>query len=84
MTLSVRIPTRVEQDLADYCAKNKISKSEAVKRALDEFLSAKGAERSPYELAKDLIGPHTDEHPSDDLARHTKRLLRERFRPKAK
>ena len=84
MTLSVRIPPRVEQDLADYCAKNGLSKSEAVKKALDEFLSAKSNKRSPYELAKDLIAPHTDEAPFDDVARHTKKLLRERFRGKAR
>lgn len=84
MTLSVRIPLRVEQELADYCAKNGVSKSEAVKDALDQFLSGKSSERSPYELAKDLIGPHTDEVPSEDLARSTKQLLRERFRGKAK
>ena len=80
MTLSVRIPARVEQELVDYCARNKISKSEAVKRALDQFLGATADVPSPYELGKDLIGPHTDESPSEDVARHTKRLLRERFR----
>ncbi|MDB5864746.1 MAG: hypothetical protein JWO70_2552 [Betaproteobacteria bacterium] len=80
MPLSVRIPLRVEQELAEYCARNKISKSEAVKRALDDFLTAKQAEQSPYELGKDLIGPQTDEAPSEDVARHTRRLLRDRFR----
>lgn len=80
MTLSVRIPPRVEQDLAEYCARHGVSKSEAVKAALDQFLAAGSADKSPYELAKDLIGPHTDEPGSEDIARHTKRLLRERLR----
>jgi hypothetical protein len=84
MTLSVRIPARVEQELADYCARNGVSKSEAVKNALDQFLSATGAEKSPYELAGDLIGPHTDEAPTEDVARNTKRLLRERFAGKGR
>jgi len=84
MTLSVRIPPRVEQELAEYCARNGVSKSEAVKDALDQFLSDKAARKSPYELAKDLIGPHTDEAPSEDIARNTKRLLRERVRSKAR
>ena len=84
MTLSVRIPARVEQDLAEYCARKGVSKSEAVKAALDQFLAAGGAEKSPYELAKDLIGPHTDEPASEDIARHTKLLLRERISGKAK
>jgi hypothetical protein len=84
MTLSVRIPPRVEQELAEYCARNGVSKSDAVKDALDQFLSGKSGDRSPYELMKDLIGPHTDEAPSEDVARNTKRLLRERIRAKRK
>lgn len=84
MTLSVRVPARVEQELAEYCARNGVSKSDAVKTALDQFLSGKGGEKSPYELALDLIGPQTDELPADAVARNTKRLLRERFRQKGK
>ena len=80
MTLSVRIPPRIEQELAEYCARNRVSKSEAVKDALDQFLSGKKGEKSPYELMKDLIGAHTDEPPIEDVAKHTKRLLRERVR----
>ena len=84
MTLSVRIPPRVEQELAEYCARNGVSKSEAVKDALDQFLSGKRGDKSPYDLVKDLIGPHTDEALSEDVARNTKRLLRERFRGKSR
>ena len=84
MTLSVRIPLRVEQELAEYCARKGVSKSEAVKDALDQFLSGKSADKSPYELGRDLIGPHTDETLSEDVARNTKRLLRERIRGKGK
>jgi Arc/MetJ-type ribon-helix-helix transcriptional regulator len=84
MTLSVRIPPRIEQELADYCARNGVSKSEAVKRALDDFLSGKKGDESPYELIKDLIGPHTDESATEDVARHSKRLLRERVRARRK
>src|SRR5258708_8931476 len=40
MTLTVRLPLRVEQELAEYCVKRRISKSEAVKRALEELLHA--------------------------------------------
>ena len=80
MTLSVRIPLRIEQELANYCARNGVSKSEAVKDALDQFLSGKKGAKSPYELMKDLVGPQTDEPPTHEVARHTKRLLRERVR----
>jgi predicted transcriptional regulator len=46
----------------------------------DVFLSGKSSGTNPYELMKDLIGPHTDEPASEDIAKHTKRLLRERVR----
>jgi hypothetical protein len=80
MTLSVRIPDKVEQELAQYCGKHRISKSRAVKLALDQFLAA--PERTPYELGKEFFSAHTDEKPDAEIARHTKRLLRERFRRK--
>lgn len=84
MPLSVRIPHSVEQELAEYCIKHRVSKSEAVKQALDEFLAAKAGDRSPYELAREFITPDTDERPTEDVARNTKRFLRERFRGKGK
>ena len=38
MTLTVRLPLRVEQELARYCVERKVSKSAAVKQALDGLL----------------------------------------------
>jgi len=84
MTLTVRLPARVERDLVEYCIKRRISKSEAVKQALDELLADKPDAASAYELGKDLFGPHTDTTPTEDVARHTKRLLRDRFRNQQK
>ena len=80
MPLSVRIPQRVEQELAEYCARNGVSKSDAVKDALDRFLSGQSAEKSPYEVMRDLIDPSPGEEPSEDVAADSKRLLRERVR----
>ena len=34
LTVTVRLPPRVEQELAEYCAKRRLTKSEAVKQAL--------------------------------------------------
>ena len=82
MTLSVRIPDKVEQELAEYCAKHCVTKSEAVKQALMDLLSANAGKPSPYDLGKDLFGPHTDVAPTEDIARHSARLLREHFRGK--
>ncbi len=77
MTLTVRLPERVEQDLAEYCVAQGVSKSEAVKRALQELL------RSPVEGKAGLNHPFVgSDTTAGDVARHTKSLLRERFRSK--
>ena len=80
MTLTVRLPPRVEQELAEYCVKRRLTKSEAVKLALMNLLSANAGKPSAYELGKDLFGPHTDAAPTEDIARHSGRLMREHFR----
>jgi Arc/MetJ-type ribon-helix-helix transcriptional regulator len=77
MTLTVRLPERVEQDLAEYCVTHGVTKSEAVKRALEELLQASA--KGKADLNHPFIGSDTT---SGDVARHTKRLLRERFRGK--
>jgi Arc/MetJ-type ribon-helix-helix transcriptional regulator len=77
MTLSVRLPDRVEEELAEYCAKHRVSKSEAVKRALEKLLEEPGAPPDVYKASAAYRGH--DKRPGD-IARHTKRLLRERFR----
>ena len=50
MTPTVRLPQRVEQDLAECCAKRGLTKSEAVKLALEELLRTPeaGARTSPH------------------------------------
>ena len=84
MTLTVRLPDRVEQELAEYCVKHRLTKSGAVKRALEQLLAASAGKPTPYDLGKDLFGTHTDAAPFDDVARNSKRRLRERFRGKRK
>ena len=50
MTPTVRLPQRVEQDLVECCAKRRLTKSEAVKLALEELLRTPeaGARTSPH------------------------------------
>jgi hypothetical protein len=55
--LNARLPLRVEQKLADYCAKQGLTRSEAVVRALDRYLDEEGAGVDGYSLAADLIPP---------------------------
>ena len=82
MTLTVRLPDRVEQELAEYCVKHRVTKSAAVKQALLDLLTANAGKPSAYDLGKDLFGPQTDVSSTEDIARHSQRLLREHFRPK--
>lgn len=53
--INARLPQRIEQKLADYCAKQGVTKSEAVVRALDRYLNEQGASVDAYSLAVDLI-----------------------------
>ena len=55
MTLTVRLPLRVEQELAEYCVTRKVSKSEVVKEALDLLLAKTQSQATAYELGKDLF-----------------------------
>jgi hypothetical protein len=55
--INARLPHRVEQKLADYCAKQGVNRSEAVVRALDRYLDEQAGGVDGYSLAKDLIPP---------------------------
>lgn len=79
MTISVRLPPRVEQQLAEYCASRKVTKSEAVKRALERLLDRKPVPLSEDPFFAKFIG--SDPRPGD-IARHSKRLLRRQARRK--
>jgi len=54
-TLNARLPARVEQKLAEYCAKRGVKRSEAVVRALDQYLDGEASGVNAYSLAADLI-----------------------------
>jgi len=84
MPISVRLPPRVEQKLAEYCVSHKVTRSEAVKRALEGLLETGAGKPSPWELGADIFARHERVKPSEDIARHSKRLLRERLLRKAK
>ena len=53
--INARIPPRVEQKLAEYCAKHGVTRSQAVVRALDLYLDSTAGGASAYSLAADLI-----------------------------
>ena len=83
MTLTVRLPLKVEQELARYCVERKLTKSAAVKQAIDGLLQndAVRAKPSAYELGVDLFGtPPRNDAEAEDVALNSKRLLREHVR----
>jgi predicted DNA-binding protein len=54
-TINARIPPRVEQKLAEYCAKRGVTRSQAVLLALEAYLDKAEGGAAPYALAADLI-----------------------------
>jgi hypothetical protein len=79
MPISVRLPPRVEQELAQYCASRKLTKSEAVKRALEQLFAQAPEFPGPYRASARFRG--SDKTPGS-AARDSKRLLREHYRGK--
>lgn len=84
MAISVRLPHRVEQKLSEYCVSHKLTKSQAVKQALERLIESGERAPSPYELGGDIFSRHEQVAPTEDIARHSKRLLRERFKGKGR
>jgi hypothetical protein len=80
MTVTVRLPTVLEETLATYCIERGITRSEAIKQAISRLVTAERDAPAAYDLGRDLFGPETDLVPTDDVAANTKRLLRKRFR----
>jgi hypothetical protein len=54
-TLNARLPLRVEQKLAEYCAKQGVTRTDATVRALDAYLDSHAGGKDAYALAADLI-----------------------------
>ena len=78
-TINARIPPRLEQKLADHCAKRRVTRSQAVLRALDEYLDRASDGPSPYSLAADLI-PKKGARPLQSV--DVRKLARRAFRGK--
>lgn len=50
MPISVRLPPKVEEDLAEYCVQSQSNKSEVIQAALAEFLARSDAPRGRHPL----------------------------------
>lgn len=79
MPISVRLPSGVEQKLADYCVSQKVTKSEAVKRALEELFAQVPLTPDAYRASAKFRG--SDKRPGN-VAMNSKSILRAYFRNK--
>jgi hypothetical protein len=79
MAISVRLPPRVEQKLAEYCADHKLTKSEAVKAALERLFAQ--SDGSPQAYRDSALFRGSDKRPGY-VALHSERILQEHFRKK--
>jgi hypothetical protein len=79
MPISVRLPPKVEQKLAEYCASQKVTKSEAVKRALEQLLAQAPLEPDPYRASARFRG---SDKRQGNTAMRSKEILRAHFRNK--
>ena len=77
MTLSLRLPTTLEERLGAYCRAHGLSENEAIEQAIRQLLDDHSAS-APYDLGAAGFG--ADRTHSGDLARNSKQLLREGFR----
>lgn len=76
-TLTARIPPRVEQKLAEYCSRQGITRTEALVRALDEYLDRRAGGGNAYALAADLIPEQgAAELQSDSVRKLARRAFR--------
>ena len=72
----------MEQRLAEYCVSHRLTRSEAVKLALEQLLAEGSGQQSPYDLGRDFF--ERKGNPKRDLGLQSKRLLREHFRGRGK
>ena len=76
-TINARLPPRVEQKLAEYCARSGVTRSQAVLRALEDYLDKAEGGAGPYALAADLIpGKGAPELQADRVRELARRAFR--------
>ena len=77
--LAVRLPQDLEKELINYSKNNNISKSKAVKEALELYLKEK-KNKTPYELGENIFGRYSSGR--DDLSTTYKQKIKEKIRAK--
>jgi len=81
MAISLRLSKKLEQALGQAARLAGISKSEFVRRCLEQHLADEESRPSAYELGKDLFGRYGSGR--GDLARNSEKYVKEIIRAKA-
>lgn len=83
MSLSVRLPPHLRQQLDSYCKTRRVSKTRLINDLLTDHLSSSGKNgKTPYELAREFGVVGSFASGKDDLAQNRKRYLAEKLRAK--
>jgi len=78
--ISLRLPHPLEQQLNRYSKLQHQTKSQVVKNALEQYFKIDVAERSPYELGKELFGKYS--LGDQDLSKNYKKILKAKINEK--
>ena len=81
MTLTVRLPLRVEERLANYCVERGATKSAVVQSLIEDFLGRQAEGEAHPLAAQPFVG--CDEGTGEDISGNVKAILRQRFRATA-
>jgi Arc/MetJ-type ribon-helix-helix transcriptional regulator len=76
MTISLRLDEQLQRELERAARAAGVSKSEVIRRSLQEFLSRRSNQRTPWELGQHLFGCYGSGR--GDLSTNRKRLVREK------
>ncbi|MBW3543791.1 MAG: ribbon-helix-helix domain-containing protein [Planctomycetes bacterium] len=77
MAISLRLNEQLERQLELAARREGLSKSELVRRSLQEFLARRETSRLPWELGQHVFGRYGSGR--GDLSANRKRLVRERI-----
>ena len=81
MTISLRLDSQLAKRLDAAAGAKGVSKSELIRRCLDEYLENEDQRPTAWEMGKHLFGRHGSGR--SDLSKNSEQILRERFRAKA-
>ncbi|HUG94131.1 MAG TPA: CopG family transcriptional regulator [Planctomycetaceae bacterium] len=76
MTLSLRLDEQLHRELDQAARLEGVSKSEVVRRSLQQFLAGRRTQRLAWALGESLFGRHGSGR--SDLSRSRKRVVREK------